>query len=94
MLRSEFFRLKLSAAIAGESQRHFAERAGISYVFLNRILKGHSNPTLETCDKIADALGFKLEELLADPPDFLRKKTIRSSQTATSSGTRKPALPA
>lgn len=63
------FRRNLSTLMGdrGISFRGLAERAGISYPFLNRITQGKANPSIDAADKIADALGVPLAELLADP---------------------------
>ena len=56
--------LKLAMRLAGLSQRGLAEKADLSYPYVNRVLTGKSDPTLSVCDKIADALGLKLSDLI------------------------------
>lgn len=46
----------------GISQRVFAERVGISYPNLNRILKGHAVPGLDTCETIASACSQSIDQ--------------------------------
>lgn len=52
-----------------ESGRKFAERAGINYVHLSKIENGKVKPQLDTLDRIAQALGVKVGELLGDPSE-------------------------
>jgi transcriptional regulator with XRE-family HTH domain len=51
----------------GLTFRGLAESAGMAYPFINRIATGKANPSIAAADKIADALGVPLAELLADP---------------------------
>ncbi len=46
------------------SQRDLAEMAKTGYPNLNRVLQGKQNVTLELADRISDALGISLTELL------------------------------
>ena len=46
------------------TQGKVAENAGISRVFLNRVLQGHSEPTLPIAEKIATATGSSLATIL------------------------------
>lgn len=48
----------------GLSQREIAERAGTKHPNVNRILSGKQVPTLELADRLADAAGVPLSELL------------------------------
>lgn len=43
-----------------------AEKIGISLSFLNQLMNGNSNPSLETIDKICDKLNFKKIDLLGE----------------------------
>ena len=47
------------------SQRALAKKAGISHVFLNRIVKGHANPSMQIAERIADATGSTLGKSLS-----------------------------
>lgn len=47
------------------SQRELARRAGVSHVFLNRIVKGHAKPSVEIAERIADATGSTLGKVLS-----------------------------
>lgn len=46
------------------SQNTIATRAGVSRVALNRIIKGHAKPSLETAERIAEATGKTLAQIL------------------------------
>lgn len=60
------FRKHLREAMerAGISQRELAERAATAHPGINRILQGKQVPTLDLADRIADAVGVPLHELL------------------------------
>jgi transcriptional regulator with XRE-family HTH domain len=60
------FRIRLREAMekAGISQRELAERANTSYPGINRILQGKQAPTLELADRLSDAVGVHLTDLL------------------------------
>ncbi len=51
----------------GISQSELARRSGISIPNMNRILRGKEGVTLERAERIADALGKKLQDLLKIP---------------------------
>lgn len=57
----ENFRDNLRDQIAdsGESKTAIAERAGIHRVTLHKILAGEFDPSLEMCEKLAEALKVK-----------------------------------
>ena len=48
----------------GWSQEHVARRAGIHRVTLANIERGVKQPTLDTLDRLARALGIKLTDLV------------------------------
>lgn len=58
---------------AGLTQRAFAEKAGMSYPYINRILTEKVEPSLPMCDRIADKLGYSVAQLLSDPKKFSRE---------------------
>lgn len=66
MQATDTFRLKLREAMEkiGISQRELAERAHTAHPGINRILQGKQVPTLDLADRIADAVGIPLHELL------------------------------
>ena len=49
------------------SQREIARRTGLSYVHINRILAGTHSPTLDTCEKIALAIGIRADIAFLEP---------------------------
>lgn len=67
MQASETFRLRLREAMAAArlTQRELAERVGTGYPGINRILQGKQNPSIDLADRIADAVGVALADLLA-----------------------------
>lgn len=50
----------------GITQADLATKAGIHPVNVNRIFRAKSIPALDTCDRIASALGLPLEALISD----------------------------
>ena len=66
------FRRNLRTALdnRGLSQREIAERVGVSYPYVNRILTSKVAPSLPICDRFADALKLSLAELLLSPSEF------------------------
>lgn len=52
------------------SQTSLAEKSGITRPYLNRILQGQHEPSLTTCEAIADAIGQSLAALLDSPKKF------------------------
>lgn len=69
------FRFNLSSVLKEQnvSQRAVAEGAGLSYVYVNRVLQGKTSPSLECCEKIANAIHLPLEDLISHPADFSAK---------------------
>jgi transcriptional regulator with XRE-family HTH domain len=66
MQAAKTFRLRLREAmeIKQISQRKLAEKAKTGYSGINRILQGEQTPTLEVADRLADAVGVRLVDLL------------------------------
>lgn len=64
------FRVNVAIAMRakGMSYRALAEAAGMGYPFLNRIVTGKANPSIDVADKLADALGVQLSQLLEESP--------------------------
>jgi len=58
----EAFRRNLGLVCNG-NQGRIAASAGISRVFLNRIIRGHATPTLPVAFRIAEALGTTVDTL-------------------------------
>lgn len=68
MSASTNFRHNIRALMAekGVSQRKLAAIIGMSYPHVNRILQGLYEPTIDTAEKMAGALGEPLEKILRD----------------------------
>ncbi len=71
----ENFRENLARALdaSGLSKTKIAEKAGIHRVTLYKLLGGDIDPSLEMCEKLAEALGFS-------SPEDIFKKTWRSKK--------------
>ena len=69
MQASQNFAQNLRAVMEARniSQREMAEMCGVTYAYVNRILLQKQNPSINVCDKIADALDMDLSELLSQP---------------------------
>ena len=69
-MRTENFRRNVAmlSKMQGVTQSDLARDAGISRVYLNRLIHGHYEPSLRICERIAVALRVPLELLLAAPP--------------------------
>jgi transcriptional regulator with XRE-family HTH domain len=65
-------RARLGAALraARERQRltqeQLAERSGLSYKFIGEVERGSGNPTIETIDRLAEALGVGIGSLFVE----------------------------
>lgn len=58
---------------AGISQKELAEKMGVSAVYVNKLLKGSENLTLETICKIQKAIG---EELISVAKPYITKNIV------------------
>ena len=58
-IKIRFLRIKMEL-----SQEQFAEVAGLSKNSIGMIERGQSKPTIETLEKIANALNIELKELV------------------------------
>ena len=56
-------RIRKLRSQAGLTQAQLAERVDISDEFLSRMERGLKSPSLETAERIADALGITMSEL-------------------------------
>lgn len=54
------------------TQDDLAVQAQLSRPYINRVLAGKQEPSLPTCDSIADALGIPLAKMLDEPDAFQR----------------------
>jgi transcriptional regulator with XRE-family HTH domain len=59
-------RVRDLAEIHGLSQNRLADFAGMGRASLSRLLTGRYSPTLRTLERIADALGVRVIDLLDD----------------------------
>ena len=64
--------VRVAMSARGWSQERLAHEAELSRPFLNRVLQGKQEPSLEVCDRIADALHSELAALLSSPKKFLK----------------------
>ena len=60
-------RLAKRRLAAGLSGRALAASAGISANSLSRIERGHQSPTIETLERLADAMTLPIEAFLGEP---------------------------
>lgn len=58
-------RLKEVLKERGMTQRDLADRMGVTEAFVSKIVSGRSASTLDTLQRIADALGVDVAELFA-----------------------------
>jgi transcriptional regulator with XRE-family HTH domain len=70
----------------GLSQEELGEKAGFHYTYMGGVERGEKNPSLDTLNKIAGALGVGIVELFPAPQRLNQKKakalvleTVRSS---------------
>lgn len=72
------FRANLARSIAqsGLSKTRVAELAGLHRVTLHKLLAGSFEPSLETCERLANVLGY------SDPEDIFKKTTRSRKKTA------------
>lgn len=61
------FKIKEICSAKGVSQKALAEQIGVSATSLSRIVTGEQKPSLDTLDKIAEALGVSLADLFGAP---------------------------
>lgn len=50
----------------GLSKKDLSKKSGVALSFINYIIEGEKSPTLRTVEKLADALGVTVAELLTD----------------------------
>ena len=66
------FRVNLRAALdaKGVSQREFADKCKTSVSYINRVLCGRVQPSVDQADEMARAIGYRLADLLVSPKKF------------------------
>ena len=57
-------RLRALREERGWSQEEFADRAGLHRTYVSAVERGIRNPTLSVLDRLADAFGISLTELV------------------------------
>lgn len=48
--------------LKGWNQRELADKSGLHFTTINRILNGNLDPSLETCERLAKSLGMNPEK--------------------------------
>lgn len=71
-------RLKELRMKKGLTQEELAEKTGLSVTFVGLVERGINTPSLETCNKIARALGITLDELFYFQKDDKKLDLIKS----------------
>jgi transcriptional regulator with XRE-family HTH domain len=68
----ENFRANLRTALEARdmTQEQLADTAGLKGPYVNRVLRGKTEPSLSQCARLARAAGFPLVALLTSPEDF------------------------
>lgn len=68
-------RIKIERIMRDWTMEQLAEKAGLGTTTIGQVENGSSSPTLDTIEKLANALGFKIHELLIfdDLEKFTRK---------------------
>jgi transcriptional regulator with XRE-family HTH domain len=61
------FNLRAEMKRAGITGAELAERAGLHYVTISRILNGKISPSLDTCENIARAIGMRADTAFLEP---------------------------
>lgn len=62
--------LRVAMELRGMSQRETARIGHLSHVYVNRVLQGHTEPSVGNAEKLAKVVGFPLIALLSDPKEF------------------------
>lgn len=69
---TERFRKNLyNACLPHGAVQRIADSAGLSRVFVSRIIHGHADPSLDVAVKLAKAAGFSLGEMVEKSPKKL-----------------------
>lgn len=51
----------------GITGAELARRSGLHFVTVSRVLNGHLSPTVETCEKLAQAAGMRPDTAFLEP---------------------------
>lgn len=65
-MAKEFFRIREVLDEKGKSNNWLAEKLGVDPVTISRYVNNHRQPSMETLQAIAKALGVKLKDLIND----------------------------
>ena len=80
MKAAENFRINLRVALESRdmTQQQVAQLGQMSLAYVNRVLRGHTNPSLDQCERLARAVSFPLIALLTSPEQFADSVLIQS----------------
>lgn len=70
------------------SQRGLAQKMGIKHPYLSRIVTHKATPTLDFVEKVADALGVPVAEMLSDPRKQAKSACKKNSKNVLDTGSR------
>lgn len=71
MSKLENFRKNLETCLQKHgAQTELADAADVSRGFINDVLKGRKNPSLDVAVRMCDVLGVSIEQMLRLPSDF------------------------
>jgi transcriptional regulator with XRE-family HTH domain len=70
-------RLRAWRCLRGESLRILARKSGVHYTTIVRIERGQVSPSLDTLEKLAEALNIQVTDLLPARPRGRRRKETR-----------------
>jgi len=76
----ENFRTNLQTVIDAQwegNQAKVARAAKVARPYLNRVLRGHTEPLLGKAERLAHAVGFPLDALLGNPAEFSKAVLTR-----------------
>lgn len=62
--------IRREAQKQGLTQRDLAEKSGLHYVTINRILQGLAEPSLTACEALAKALSVPVQNFFQAPVDI------------------------
>ena len=66
-------------SLLGITQMQLAERTGLARPYLNRVLRGKTEPAMGLADVVAPAIGVERPELLFRDPETFGKNVARSA---------------
>ena len=88
--KSAFIAIKILRAIRdqGISQKELSETMGVSAQYVNKIVKGNENLSLETISKLEAALGIQLIEIKENSQSTVNKNIKSAVKSAKRSRTK------